>query len=141
ATHKGFGLLRVRVLGLEELAAKYGADSKVAILHTAAQTLRHSMDPESFFGRCNETEFLALVQSTSPIKVGLMAESLEQLLNTSEITWWGDRFVVQAEMGCIVARPGDSLESLLSRMQSLHPHNAARAAGAGGSSESKASRG
>src|SRR5262249_8562854 len=50
-SHKGFGLLRICMRGLHELTAKYGADSMVAILHTAAQTLRHSMDPASFLGR------------------------------------------------------------------------------------------
>jgi two-component system, cell cycle response regulator len=140
-THKGFGLLRIRILGLKELSGKYGADSMHSILHTAAQTLRHNVDPESFVGRWSETDFLAILPSSSPMKVADTAEALQRLLSSSEITWWGDHILVQAEVECIVARTGDNLESLLSRMQPPHSHGIARAAATGGDSESTTSRG
>jgi two-component system, cell cycle response regulator len=140
-THGGLGLLRVRVLGLKEFSAKYGADSIVAFLHTTAQTIRHNLDAESFLGRWGENEFVALLQSASPIKVAATAESIGRLLSQSEIIWWGDRFHVQAEVESTVARPGDELESLLSRMQSAHTGGAAKAASAGNPSDSASTRG
>ena len=140
-TQRGFGLLRIRVMGLTELAARYGADSLVTILHTVAQTLRHNVDAESFLGRWSESEFLALLESASPMRVAAAAESLTQLLSTLKITWWGDCFFLQTEVACVMARPGDNLEPLLNRMQAPHPQSATRAAGAGCASESKTSRG
>jgi GGDEF domain-containing protein len=56
-SHLGFGLLRIRVLGLEEFRSKHGPQSIVPFLRTAAQTLRHSLDAENFLGRWGRTNF------------------------------------------------------------------------------------
>jgi hypothetical protein len=37
-THGGFGLLRVRISGLEEFSARYGADSIAPFLRTSVQS-------------------------------------------------------------------------------------------------------
>ena len=54
-SHLGFGVLRIRVLGLEEFRAKHGPQSVVPFLRTAAHTLRHSLDAENFLGCWGET--------------------------------------------------------------------------------------
>src|SRR5208283_1606748 len=53
----GFGLLRIRVLGLEEFRVQHGPQSVAPFLRTAAQTLRHRLDAESFLGCWGEGEF------------------------------------------------------------------------------------
>lgn len=136
-SHSGFGLLRVRVLGLDEFRSKHGPQSIVPILRTTAQTLRHNLDSENFLGRWGEDEFLAVLQSASPMMVAATAESIRQLLSQSEITWWGDHFQIKAEVESTVARPGDKLESLLREMKPSHAAGAAKAAGAGGSEPSR----
>jgi len=128
-SHGGFGVLRIRVLGLDEFRAKHGPQSVIPFLNTTAQTLRHSLDPESFLGRWGEDEFLAVLQSASPIRVASAAETLLNLISHSEVSWWGDRFLIEAVVAYTVARPGDKLETLLRDMQ--QPHTAA---GAGESS-------
>jgi GGDEF domain-containing protein len=139
-TQGGLGLLRVRVLGLKEFSAKYGVDSVVAVLHTTAQTLRHNLDSENFLGRWGENEFLAVLQSGSPIRVAAAAESIGRLLRQSEVTWWGDRFPIQTEVESAVARPGDNLEALLSLMKPSHAPETAKAA-AGGAPHSPPAQG
>ncbi len=49
-SHLGFGLLRIRVLRLEEFRVKHGPQSVAPFLRTAAHTLRRSLDGESFLG-------------------------------------------------------------------------------------------
>ncbi|MFY9560354.1 MAG: diguanylate cyclase [Terriglobales bacterium] len=140
-THGGLGLLRIRILGLKEFSAKYGADSTVPFLRASAQTIRHSLGPEDFLGRWGREEFLAVLQSGSPIRVAAAAESLGRLLRQSEVTWWGDRFRIETEVESAVARPGDTLESLLSHMKPSHAAVAAKAAMAGGAPDSAPSQG
>ena len=105
-SHIGFGLLRIRVLGLEEFRAKHGPQSVVPFLRTAAQTLRHSLDAENFLGCWEENEFLAVLPSASPMMVATTAETLWNLLRHSEVLWWGDRFLVEAEVAYTVATAG-----------------------------------
>jgi PAS domain S-box-containing protein len=131
-SHIGFGLLRVRVLGLEEFRAKHGPQSAVPFLRTAAQTLRHSLDAESFLGCWGENEFLAVLPSASPVMVSTMAETLWNLLGHSEVTWWGDRFPVEAEVSYTVASAGANVESLLLEMRPSHSSGTAKAAVAAG---------
>jgi len=125
-SHIGFGLLRIRVLGLEEFRAKHGPQSVVPFLRTAAQTLRNSLDAENFLGCWGENEFLVVLPSASPMMVAMTAEILWNLLSHSEVLWWGDRFLVEAEVAYTVAIAGSDLESLLREMKPSHPKGLAK---------------
>ncbi len=127
----GFGLLRIRLVGLEEFAAKHGPQSIVPFLRTAAHTLRNSLDQENFLGCWEANEFLAILTSASPMMVAMMADVLSNLLSHSEILWWGDRFLIETEVSYNVGAPGKDLASLLSQMTSAHGKGGAKAAAAG----------
>lgn len=129
-SHQGFGLLRIRVLGLEEFRSEHGPQSAVPFLRTAAQTLRHSLDAENFLGRWGESEFLAVLSSASPVMVSTMAETLWNLLGHSEVLWWGDRFPVETEVSYTMATAGADVESLLREMRPLHASRTAKVAAA-----------
>jgi PAS domain S-box-containing protein len=130
-SHIGFGLLRIRVLRLDEFRSKHGPQSIVPFLRTAAQTLRHSLDAENFLGRWGENEFLAVLSSASPVMVSTMAETLWNLLGHSEVLWWGDRFPVESEVSYTMATDGTDVESLLRAMRPSHSSGAAKSAAAG----------
>jgi PAS domain S-box-containing protein len=116
----GFGLLRIRVLGLDEFSAKHGPQSLKPFLRTAARTLRHSLNTEYFLGRWGEHEFLAVMPGASPVTLATAAETLWNLLNHSAILWWGDRFVVDSEVAYTLAFPGKDLETLLQELKPSH---------------------
>jgi PAS domain S-box-containing protein/diguanylate cyclase (GGDEF)-like protein len=140
-THGGWGLLRIRILGLKELSARYGADSLAAFLRTSAQTIRHSLRPEDFLGRWGDDGFLAMLHTASPIKVAVIAELISQQIGQSEISWWGDRFRVRAAVDWTVAGPGDKLEALLGQMKRAPSENNEAAAAADKAMDSAAGRG
>jgi len=140
-SHIGFGVLRIRVLGLEEFRAKHGPQSVVPFLHAAAQTLRNSLDAETFLGCWGESEFLVVLPSASPVIVAKTAEILWNLLSQSEVLWWGDHFPVEAEVACTVATAGDDLESLLRELKASHSSGTAKAVGAGAANDSGRWRG
>lgn len=116
-THGGLSLLRIRILGLQELSLRYGADSSAVFLRTSVQTIRHSLRAEDFLGRWGEDEFLAMLPTGSPVKVAAISELISQQISQSEILWWGERLRLRAEVEWIIAGPGDQLETLLSRMK------------------------
>ena len=138
-SHTSFGLLRIRLLGLEEFRAKHGPQSAAPLLRTAALTLRNSLDAESFLGCWEENEFLAVLTSASPMMVAMTADILWNLLSHSEVLWWGDRFLIEAEVFYTVARAGKDVESLLREMKPVHASTgkAAAAGTAGGSAHAR----
>ena len=129
-SRRGFGLLRIRVLGLDEFRSKHGIQSAFPLLRTAAQTLRHSLEPEDFIGRWGEDEFVVVLPSANPLTTRAAAETVWNLVSRSEVSWWGDRFPVQAVVMHTVAQPGDKLEKLLNGLEPAHAVAAGRAVGA-----------
>jgi PAS domain S-box-containing protein len=129
-TQQGFGVLRIRLLGLDEFRSKHGIQSAIPFLRTAAHTLRQSLDPENFLGRWGEDEFMAVLPSSSPVMAAATAETLYCLVTNSEISWWGDRFPVNAVVSYTVAWPGDQLEKLLNGLEPVHAAKQGRAVGA-----------
>jgi PAS domain S-box-containing protein len=140
-SHLGFGVMRIRVLGLEEIRAKHGPQSVAPFLRTTARTLRHSLDAENFLGCWGENEFLAVLPTASPVTVATTAETVWNLLSHSEVLWWGDRFPIASEVACTMATAGSGLESLLEEMKPAHSSVTAKAAAAGAANDSEHSRG
>jgi PAS domain S-box-containing protein len=137
----GFGLLRIRLLGLEDFRAKHGPQSVMPFLRATAHTLRRSLGEENFLGCWVENEFLAMLPSASPVTVATTAETLFNLLSHSEVLWWGDRFLVESEVACVVATPGIDLDSLLLGMKPLHSSAVGKSKAAGSTNNSLRSRG
>jgi PAS domain S-box-containing protein len=117
STHRGWGLLHVRILGLQDMARKYGADSIAPFLRTAGQTIRHSLQPEDFVGRWQNEEFVAIVQTSSPVRIAAISDLISLQLGQSEVTWWGDRFRVRAMVEWSIATAESTLENLLGQMK------------------------
>jgi len=135
-SHQGFGVLRIRLLGLEEFRVKHGPQSAVPFLRTAAQTLRHSLDAENFLGCWGENEFLAVLPTASPVTVATTAETVWNLLRHSEVLWWGDRFPIETEVAHAMAAAGSDLESLVREMVASHSSGTATPAAAAGGGDS-----
>src|SRR5258708_26813552 len=57
-SHIGFSVLRILLLGLEEVRSKHGPQSVVRLLHTAAQTLRNALDAHNFLVCSQDHGFL-----------------------------------------------------------------------------------
>jgi PAS domain S-box-containing protein len=140
-SHIGFGLLRIRVLGMREFRAKHGPQAVAPFLRATAQTLRRSLDGEKFLGCWGENEFLAVLPSASPVTAATTAETLFNLLSQSEVLWWGDHFLIESEIACTVATPGSDLESLLEKNKTFHSSGTAKPRAADGANKSIRLRG
>jgi len=127
---RGFGLVRLRVLGLDEFRSKHGIQSALPFLRTAAHTLRQSLDPEIFVGRWGEDEFIVVLPSANRTTTMAAAETVWSLVAKSEVSWWGDSFPIQSVAMYTVAQPGDQLEKLLNGLEPSHAAAAGKAIGA-----------
>ena len=128
-SHRGFGLLRIRVLGIDEFRSRHGPHSIAPFLRTTANTLRHSLDPVNFLGRWGEDEFIVVLPSSNPVATAAAANMIWSQVTSSEVRWWGDRFPIQAVVMHTVAQPGDKLEKLLNELEPTHAAAAGRAVG------------
>lgn len=137
----GFGLIRIRLLGLNEFGAKHGPQSVSPFLRTAAHTLRHILDAENFLGCWGEYEFLVVLPSASPVTVATTSDTLWHLLSHSEVLWWGDHFLVESEIAHAVVNTGDNLEAVLRKMRPAHSSGISKAAAAGAGSNAERGRG
>ena len=124
---KDFGLLRIRVLGLDEFRTKHGIQSHIPFLRVAARTLRHSFDPEIFIGRWGEDEFIVVLPAANRMIAVTASETAWSLVTHSDISWWGDRFPVEAVVTYVIAQPGDKLATLLNGLEPSHAEAAGRA--------------
>jgi hypothetical protein len=73
--------------------------------------------------------------------VAMKAEILWNLLRHSEVLWWGDRFLIDAEVAYSVATPGTDLQSLLREMKLSHSKGMANAVAASAANNSGLRRG
>lgn len=125
-----FGVLRIRVLRLDEFRSQHGPRSAIPFLQSAARTLRHCLHPDSFLGRWGEDEFIVVLPSANPLTTATTAELVWTLVTQSEVRWWGDSFPVQAVVTRTMAQPGDKLEKLMNGLEPAHAAAAGRAVGA-----------
>ncbi len=128
-SQRGFGLIRIRVLGLDEFRERHGMQSALPFLRTAALTLRHILDPEIFVGRWGEDEFIVVLPSANPVTTMVTAESIWELVTHSDVSWWGDHFQVRAVVMHAVAQPGDELTKLLNGLEPSHAAATGRVVG------------
>jgi PAS domain S-box-containing protein len=131
-SRRGFGLVRVRVLGLDEFRARHGKQSSIPLMRTAAHTMRHSLDPEIFLGRWGEDEFILVLPSANQMTTVTAAETVWSVVTKSEVSWWGDRYPIEAVVMYTVAQPGDAVDKLLNGLEPAHAATAGRAIGAAG---------
>jgi diguanylate cyclase (GGDEF)-like protein/PAS domain S-box-containing protein len=113
--HLPFGVLRIRVLHLDELQSTHGREAVDVMLHVVAQTMKHALLPDGFLGRWAEDEFLAIVTYCSLDELKKLSQRVEKMAGCAGIQWWDDMLAVEVAVGLAMTQPGDSLESLLER--------------------------
>jgi diguanylate cyclase (GGDEF)-like protein/PAS domain S-box-containing protein len=112
-----FGVLSIAVDNLDHLRHVYGCQAVNAVLYAAAQTLASGTRPEDLVGNWREDRFAVLVACPTADGLRSCAERLKRLVSLAAVPWWGDRLSVTVSMGGTMARPGDTVESLLGRAE------------------------
>jgi len=117
--HVPFSVLGIHVDKLDHIVATHGRQAAEYVLRAAAGTIKNVLGPGSFMGRWTENEFLAIMMACDEPQVERTVESIEKIVSCSSVRWWDDRIPIHASVEHTTAQPGDTMESLIRRLDLL----------------------
>ena len=111
-----FGWLAVELDDVDKLEHRYGHGLVDAAVKMMARTLDSNLGPLDSVTRWGRTEFRIEVHSCWGQGLADLTAKLLALARASNLEWWGDPVRVTVSIGGVMAEPGDSSESLESRV-------------------------
>ena len=116
----GFGVLFIDLDRFKEINDRNGHESGDRALLALARTIANSLRSFDFLGRWGGEEFVAVITHTRPDQLLKVAERCRSLAeNTAVRLEDGSEVAVTVSIGATMARPGDTVESLLRRADRL----------------------
>jgi len=112
-----FGIMCIQVDQLGHFRAAYGQPAGDAVLRVVAQTMRNSLRPSDFLGRWSKDQFLAILINCGSAGVERTGERMRKIVSCAGLHWWGDELSVTTSVGQAIAQTGDTLDSLLHRVE------------------------
>ncbi len=138
--HLPFGVMLIKVEALDHFRSAYGREAADAILRVTAQTMKNALRPSDFLGRWEDAQFLAILMNSTSAGVNAASERSRKLIRCAGLQWWGDDLIVTASLSTASAQPGDTIASLLERVQNALEHDHAERAKAAAAAEGAAPR-
>lgn len=114
-----FGVLFIDIDDFKEFNDTYGHIIGDKVLHAVANTLRHNLRDTDTAGRWGGEEFLAIAFDVDIQTLGALAEKLRVLVNQTVIPANASIPSITISVGATLARPNDSLNSLIHRADKL----------------------
>ncbi len=118
-----FGMLYVDVDNLKDVNDTYGKPAGDQILRTVAQTITNNIRFFDIVGRWDSDEFLVVVLNVDENKLDFVGNKIRLLVEKSHITMDAEQVRVTISIGATPAMRVDSLETLISRGESLMKHS------------------
>ena len=113
------GLLYIDVDNLTHINDSYGERVGDDILKTIANTLANNIRFYEFIGRWEEDKFLVVLVNADNTKLDLIANKLRLLIEQSNVRVRDTLLRTTVSMGVTLARPRDTVETLVSRAEKL----------------------
>lgn len=115
-----FGVLFMDIDSFKEVNDRYGHHGGDRALVTVSRTIANSLRSFDFLGRWGGEEFVAVISYTGEEQMMKVAERCLYLIRGTDIPLEGGGvFRVTVSIGATLARPGDSVGSLLDRADRL----------------------
>jgi len=112
-----FGVLCLRLEGLEHFRASFGPEAASSFLRVVARTLESALWKTDFVGRWSDDQFLVILNGCRDEALCSVQARLRRMLANDAIEWWGEWRSLAVSIGPATALPGDTLESLMGRAQ------------------------
>jgi diguanylate cyclase (GGDEF)-like protein/PAS domain S-box-containing protein len=139
-TNLPISVLCFHLEGFDQFRARFGPEASSSLLRVVARTLESALWKTDFVGRWQDDEFLVILNGCRDDVLHMVRERVRRMLANDEIEWWGDKLSLPVSIGEAAAQPGDTVESLLERLQnSLNTASARRSGAAAASTGSQAS--
>lgn len=107
----------------KQINDSYGHDVGDAVLQMVGATLTHALRPLDQVGRWGGEEFVAIVRSVDERALASIAERFRALIEGSSLPHGGEEIHVTLSIGGVIARPDDTLDTLLKRADTLLYHS------------------
>ncbi len=115
-----FGALFMDIDRFKEVNDGYGHQAGDRVLKTVSRTIANGLRSFDFLGRWGGEEFVAVISHADGEKLLRVAERCLSLIRGTAVRLDGDRELsVTISVGATLARPGDTVESLLERADML----------------------
>lgn len=112
-----FGTVLVKLEGLTHFRARLGPEAASALLRIVARTLESSLWSTDVVGRWSDDQFLLILNGRHPEGIHALCEGIRRMLAAEGIEWWGERHSLPVSIGETTAQAGDTIESLMERVQ------------------------
>jgi PAS domain S-box-containing protein/diguanylate cyclase (GGDEF)-like protein len=112
-----FGVLCVSLQEFSRLKSTCGRPGAEAALRMVVGTIKHYIGPGDFVGRWADNEFLAILSGCTQAQLQDVGDSIKKIVDQSEIVWWGDPLSFSVSVGVGMVKAGDTVESLLRRVE------------------------
>lgn len=115
--HVPFCVLAIEIDKLNEFRDSHGRKAEEAVVSVVARTLSRNLHVDDRIGRWSGSRFLVIVMDCPAASLSKLAEMLSRIVSLAGIPWWGDRLSVTVSVGATSARPDDTSESLIERVE------------------------
>jgi len=112
-----FGILFLRLEGLQHFRASLGSEAASSLLRVVARSLESSLWVSDFVGRWTDDQFLVILNGCREEALNAVRERIRRILANDGIEWWGERHSLPVSMGEATVQPGDTIEALVERAQ------------------------
>jgi diguanylate cyclase (GGDEF)-like protein/PAS domain S-box-containing protein len=112
-----FGVLCLRLEGLEHFRASFGPEPASSLLRVVARTLEGGLWKTDYAGRWSDDQFLVILNGCREEALHSVRERLRRMLANDAIEWWGERRSLPVSIGQATALPGDTFDLLMERAQ------------------------
>lgn len=114
-----FGVLFLDLDDFKDVNDTFGHDAGDHVLKVFAATVLNSIRAGDTLGRWGGEEFLVVSSLSSSTQLTMYAERLRALVAAMEPSWEGQRIPVTVSIGATLARPGDTVETIVARADDL----------------------
>jgi diguanylate cyclase (GGDEF)-like protein/PAS domain S-box-containing protein len=112
-----FGVLCLRLVGLEHFRASLGPEAASSLLRVVARSLQSTLWSTDYIGRWNDDQFLVILNGCREDSLQSVHERVRRMLSKSGIEWWGERRSLPISIGQAMVQADDTVESLMERAQ------------------------
>jgi diguanylate cyclase (GGDEF)-like protein/PAS domain S-box-containing protein len=114
-----FGILCLRLEGLDVFRANFGAEAASCMLRMVAHTLELAVWRTDHVGRWTDDQFLVILNGCSGDAVRSVGDRIGRMLANDGIEWWGEKRSLTVSIGNAVSEPNDTGESMLKRARPI----------------------
>ena len=138
--HVPFSVACFALQGLARFRASFGPEAVVSLLRVIGRSLEAATWGTDFAGRWADDQFLVILNGCPQNAVARVCDRLRRMLASDSIDWWGERRSLPVSAGMTSALDGDTVETVVARVERAlqHPDPAVRAAASGSNSSPSA---